>query len=267
MLVHDAENDEGSRANQVVKILEDDIRRGDALQEMRTKKVGDANDDSKLLWRYLHSGLYPEVFGALRRGIQRARLQSADGIIKVLDISDEAICLLIFDKKVRELLDLVRSENVRKRRVYELTREIADLEKQGVTPPQEKRDELEKLGAKPKKGRKKRKRDGDNDGDASIVGGGGDEGGSLELNSHKMVFAQYLKDVERMRKHENDMGWYRLAWETIKDEHGLGGEADGHLSDDDGSRASNGIQSPEGMDTTSFVSSWSFSLESGFHAV
>jgi hypothetical protein len=52
---------------------------------------------------------YPEIFGAMKNSINKALLSSAKGIMEVLDISDEAICLVILDVKILELLYVVKS--------------------------------------------------------------------------------------------------------------------------------------------------------------
>jgi hypothetical protein len=196
---------------------------------------------------------YPEIFGAMKNSINKALLSSAKGITEVLDISDEAICLVILDVKILELLHVVKSREKAREKHREALQKKEECDRNNEPLPDRTKKVLEKYGydknkEKIKRGRKKRRKNGDTDVASStqedledfdediipehLLGGGQ----SMELIKHKHTFEEYINKVNTMRLQEADLGWYAAAWLDVKkkwdldrDEIGEDG-SDSHLS-------------------------------------
>ena len=175
---------------------------------------------------------YPEIFGAMKNSINKALLSSAKGIMEVLDISDEAICLVILDVKILELLHVVKSREKAREKHREALQKKKECDRNNEPLPDGTKKVLEKYGydkkEKIKRGRKKRRKNGDTDVASStsedledynedtipehLLGGGQ----SMELIKHKHTFEEYIKKVNTMRLQEADLGWYAAAWLDVK---------------------------------------------------
>lgn len=170
----------------------------------------DATEDTQLVWKWLHGKAYPEIFSAVRQGIAKARVQNAAGLIKMMDVSDEAICLLVLDVKCEELLKLIATRNEELKRKVDLQKEKTKAQEKNQVWPAEKQKELEQLERfKPQKGRKRKL--GKEDGEPN-----------WELMAHQDKYTVYITRVNRTRGAESSgAGWYAAAWEEIKAKHGL----------------------------------------------
>jgi hypothetical protein len=244
---------EGACQSEIIKILESKTRRKAALDGIGATKYDEASSDTKELWKRLNADWYPEIFGAMKNSINKALLSSAKGITEVLDISDEAICLVILDVKILELLHVVKSRDKARGKHREALQTKEECDKNNEPLPDETRKVLEKYGydkhkEKIKRGRKKRKKNGDTDAATStpedpeeynediipehLLGGGQ----SMELIKHKHTFEEYLKRVNTMRLQEANLGWYAAAWLDVKkkwdlDREEIGGDgSESHLS-------------------------------------
>jgi hypothetical protein len=277
-LVNEQQRDdlqEGASLSKIINILESKTRRKAALNGIGATKFDEASSDTKELWQRLTSDWYPEIFGGMKNCINKALLSSAKDITEVLDISDEAICLVILDVKILELLHVVKSREKAREKHREALQRKDECDKNNEPLPDGIKKVLEKYGydktrkEKIKRGRKKRRKNRETD-TASLTPedledynediipehllGGGE---SMELIKHKHTFEEYLKRVHTMRLEEANLGWYAAAWLDVKkkwdlDHDDIGGDgSESHLSGL--SEASPVIRRPAAAQT---ISSW-----------
>ena len=216
-----------------MEILKSDERREKALAGIGTSKYDDAQGDTKVLWKRLTEDWYPQVFGAVKNGLTKALLSSEKGFMKVLDISDEALCLVILDVKILELLHVVKNREKATILHNKALEKKEECDRNNLPLPEETKRVLDKYGyngkEKIKRGRKKRKKKADADAASSSPDKLEDydedtipehllstDGKSMELINHKDTFTKYMQRVDDMRNNEASLGWYAGAWSGMK---------------------------------------------------
>ena len=193
-----------------------------ALAGIGTTKYEDATTDTKELWRRLTADWYPKIFTAIKNGTAKELLSNAKYLMEVLDISDEALCLVILDVKILELLHVIRSRQKARVMHREALQKKDDCERKNEELPDETKEVLKKYGCdqkeKIKRGRKKRRKAGIRDTASSTPEQLEDynedtipehllsNGKSMELIKHKHTFASYMQRVDVMCKEEANQG-------------------------------------------------------------
>ena len=222
-----------TEVQEVMKILTDKRRREEALAGIGATKYDDAPEDSKELWKRLTADWYPDVFTAMKNGLTKALLSSEKGVMELLDISDEALCLLILDVKILELVHVATNRERATILHYKALEKKEECDRNNQPLPEETKKVLDKYGysakEKIKRGRKKRKKKADADAASSSPDKLEDydedtipehllstDGKSMELNNHKDTFAKYMQRVDDMRNREASLGWYAGAWTNMK---------------------------------------------------
>jgi len=189
--------------------------------------VEEEDNDARVLWRYLHGEMCCRLFSDHKEAVSKFMVTGKETLMKMLDTSDEAFCLLLLEVKAKQLIRSVDRESAAK---FELDRAKNDRmnyqknhENAEVPSNIEERIKAaeDKIKGLQKKGRKKRKTVA---GRESGEGRDADEEQDTELSTveNQKRFAQLWNKIEEARKkeEENGYGWYEEAWQHLKETKG-----------------------------------------------
>jgi hypothetical protein len=231
-----------------------------------------AKQDSKDLWKYVWGVANVKVFHKLNTALDKMHIHNVGSLRDTLDMSDEAICWLVFYVKSKEMIGLVRSANRKESRLEELVMQQNEYKARKEDVPEEIVKEIRELKEKNKRGRKrKRKRNESDDDDEEEDGDGVNAGAaqdSKELVQWEHKYVEFMQKIQNARMEESEtFEWYEKAWEAVQSLQaysvtGREEASSGHESVN-GSREVAEENTPTGYKKSVLITSWKYTPSSG----
>ena len=207
-----------------LSLMKNDERRVRAVVGIvaREGPHGEAGEDSKFLWQYLFAHLCVDVFSKYKSSIDKGKIVCSKAIMNTIDISDEALILLMLEIKGKEVVELVMRNKELDKDIDKLRKKVQDKknESPGTTETEQEThkaavealesDLAAAVAERKKKGRKRRKTDNGGGDDASTLSADTDK--DLDLSKHIRKMNKHTENIYKMREGDSVNGWHTRAW-------------------------------------------------------